>query len=82
MLPEEEVDARDELSSRVESAGEPFRLFFCPETIGKALDAFESIEDLDDKEINRRYFDERTDQLSLRGRSGHMIAAYRGSSVL
>ena len=82
MLPEEEVDARDELASRVESAGEPFRLFFGPETIGKVLDAFESIEDLDDKELNRRYFGERTDQLSLRGRSGHMIAAYRGLSVL
>ena len=82
MLPEEEVDARDELASRVESAGEPFRLFFAPEAIRKALDAFESIEDLDDKELNRRYFGERTDQLSLRGRSGHMIAAYRGSSEL
>lgn len=82
MLPEEEVDARDELASRVESAGEPFRLFFGPETIRKALDAFESIEDLDDKELNRRYFGERADHLSLRGRSGHMIAAYRGSSVL
>ena len=82
LLPEDEVDARDELASRVESAGEPFRLFFVPEAIRKALDAFELIEDLDDKELNRRYFGERTDQLILRGRSGHMIAAYRGSSEL
>jgi methyltransferase (TIGR00027 family) len=82
LLPEDEVDARDELASRVESAGEPFRLFFGPEAMRKALGAFESIEDLDDKELNRRYFGNRTDQLNLRGRSGHMIAAYRGSSVL
>jgi methyltransferase (TIGR00027 family) len=77
LLPEEEVDARDELASRVESAGEPFRLFFSPAEIRTALHAFEIVEDLDDKELNRRYFDGRTDQLNLRGRSGHMIAAYR-----
>ena len=82
MLPEEEIDARDELASRVESAGEPFRLFFAPDAIRKTLDAFESIEDLDDRELNRLYFGERTDQLSLRGRSAHMIAAYRRPSIL
>jgi len=82
MLPEEEIDARDELASRVESIGEPFRLFFSPIEIRKDLEGFESVEDFDDKELNRRYFGERTDQLSLRGRSGHMIAAYRSSPVV
>ncbi len=78
MLPESEIDARDELAARVESIGEPFRLFFSPAEIRKDLDAFESIEDLNDEELDRRYFGNRADQLSLRGRSGHMIAAYRG----
>lgn len=82
MLPEDEVDARDELAARVESIGEPFRLFFSPVEIRKLLEVFESVEDFDDEELNCRYFSERTDQLSLRGRSGHMIAAYRRSSVL
>jgi methyltransferase (TIGR00027 family) len=81
MLPAEEVDARDELASRVESIGEPFRLFFSPDEIGKTLGAFALIEDADDKELNHRYFAGRTDQLSLKGRSGHMIAAYRGPVV-
>jgi methyltransferase (TIGR00027 family) len=81
MLPDEEIDARDELASRVESIGEPFRLFFSPDEIRKVLGAFELIEDVDDKDLNRRYFGGRTDQLSLEGRSGHMIAAYRGLPV-
>jgi methyltransferase (TIGR00027 family) len=82
MLPTEEIDARDELASRVESIGEPFRLFFSPDEIGKVLDAFGLIEDVDDKELNHRYFAGRTDQLNLKGRSGHMIAAFRGPLVL
>ena len=82
MLPAEEIDARDELASRVESIGEPFRLFFGPDEVRDALGAFESIEDVDDKELNRLYFAGRTDQLNLKGRSGHMIAAFRGSSLV
>jgi methyltransferase (TIGR00027 family) len=81
MLPAEEIDARDELASRVESIGEPFRLFFSPDEVGKVLGAFGLIEDVDDEELNRRYFAGRTDQLSLKGRSGHMIAAFRGALV-
>jgi methyltransferase (TIGR00027 family) len=80
LLPVEEIDARDELASRVASIGEPFRLFFSPEDVRQVLAAFESIEDLDDKDLNRHYFDGRTDQLSLRGRSGHMVAAFRKPS--
>ena len=79
MLPSEEIDARDELASRVESIGEPFRLFFSPDEVRSVLSAFERIEDVDDKELNRLYFAERTDPLNLKGRSGHMIAAFRGA---
>jgi methyltransferase (TIGR00027 family) len=79
MLPPEEIDARDELASRVESIGEPFRLFFAPDDVKRVLGDFESIEDLDDKELNRIYFSGRADQLNLKGRSGHMIAAFRVS---
>ena len=82
MLPAEEIDARDELASRVESIGEPFQLFFGPDEVKDVLGAFESIEDVDDKELNRLYFAGRTDQLNLKGRSGHMIAAFRGSSLV
>ena len=82
MLPPEEIDARDELASRVESIGEPFRLFFRPDEIRNVLGAFEFIEDVDNKELNRLYFVGRTDQLNLKGRSGHMIAAFRGSSLV
>ncbi len=84
MLPAEEIDAHDELASRVESIGEPFRLFFSPDDIGKVLGtlgAFVLIEDVDDKELNQRYFAGRTDQLSLKGRSAHMIAACRGPLI-
>jgi methyltransferase (TIGR00027 family) len=35
MLPAEEIDARDEFASRVESIGEPFRLFFSPDESGR-----------------------------------------------
>jgi methyltransferase (TIGR00027 family) len=79
LLPKDEVDARDELAARVESIGEPFRLFFSPEDIKNDLDGFEAFEDLDAKELNQRYFGDRTDQLGLHGRSGHIVAAYRGS---
>ena len=82
MLPAEEIDARDELASRVESIGEPFRLFFGPDEATKLLHAFDLIEDVDDKDLNRLYFVGRTDHLDLKGRSGHMIAAFRGSSLV
>jgi methyltransferase (TIGR00027 family) len=82
MLPPEEIDARDELASRVESIGEPFRLFFGPDEVKNVLGVFESIKDVDDKELNRLYFAGRTDQLNLKGRSGHMIAAFRGSLLV
>jgi len=79
MLPPEEIDARDELASRVESIGEPFRLFFSPDEIKHALREFDQVEDVDDKQLNTLYFEGRTDSLNLNGRSGHMIAAFLGA---
>jgi methyltransferase (TIGR00027 family) len=76
-LPSSELYARDELASRVESVGEPFRLFFDPSEIREELGAFQLIEDLDAPMLNERYFANRSDRLSLRGRSANMICAWR-----
>ena len=77
VLPPHEVQARDLLAARVESIGEPFQLFFTPEEIAAELTAFPVIEDLDAAELNERYFAGRTDPLSLNGRSGRMLSAWR-----
>lgn len=77
LLPSDEIDARDELATRVESIGEPFQLFFTPEQMKAVLGAFERFEDLDDQELNRLYFTGRTDQLTLQGRAGHVVAAFK-----
>jgi len=76
-LPSSELHARDELASRVESIGEPFRLFFIPSEIREELSAFQLIEDLDAPMLNERYFANRTDKLSLRGRSANIVCAWR-----
>jgi len=76
-LPSNELDARDELAARVESIGEPFRLFFTPSEIREELTLFQLIEDLDTSMLNERYFANRTDPLSLRGRSANIICAWR-----
>src|SRR3984885_6333687 len=77
VLPQHEVQARDLLAARVESIGEPFQLFFTPEEIAAEFTAFPVIEDLDTTELNDRYFAGRTDPLSLTGRSGRMLSAWR-----
>ena len=77
LLPSDEIDARDELATRVESIGEPFQLFFTPEQMKAVLGAFERFEDLDDQELNRLYFASRSDQLKLQGRAGHIVAAFK-----
>jgi len=53
---------------RVAAAGEPFRGFFAPEELARELRAmgYETIEDLDGEEINRRYFANRVDRLGCR----------------
>ncbi len=67
VLPLLEQLAHDSLASRVEKAGEPFRLFFTPADIAAEFSRFHRIEDLGAPEINARYFSGRNDQLAVRG---------------
>jgi methyltransferase (TIGR00027 family) len=59
--------AFDALSRRVASAGEPFQLFFTPDTLEKDLRhaGFHRIEQLDSDHINELYFKNRADGLKL-----------------
>jgi methyltransferase (TIGR00027 family) len=75
-LPIIERLAHDSLASRVERAGEPFRLFFTPPEIAAELSRFHSLEDLAAAEINARYFSERSDQLAIRGTAGRLLSAW------
>jgi len=75
-LPIIERLAHDSLASRVERAGEPFRLFFTPPEIAAELSRFHSLEDLGAAEINARYFSERSDQLAIRGTAGRLLSAW------
>lgn len=72
-----EVEARDALSGRVQSLGEPFQLFFTPEEMKMELAQFQRVEDLDARELNARYFANRTDRLNLLGRSANIVSAWR-----
>ena len=69
--------ALDALAARVAAAGEPFRLFFTPEELARTLRriGFTSLEDLDRHEINRRYFQNRTDGLTIAGGLGRLMSA-------
>lgn len=75
-LPPQERWAHDSLASRVQQAGEPFQLFFTPNTIGAEFAAFRSIEDIGSAEINARYFSGRDDQLRLLGSGGRLFSAW------
>ena len=76
-LPEEELEGRDLLAARVASIGEPFQLFFTPEEMAVELAAFGEIEDVGTLEISARYLANRVDGLSLAGRGGRMVCAWR-----
>jgi methyltransferase (TIGR00027 family) len=76
-VPPHELEARDLLAARVASIGEPFQLFFTPGEMAAELSAFATLEDMGPTEINARYFADRTDQLSLAGRSGRIVSAWR-----
>ena len=70
--------ALDALSKRVAAAGEPFQLFFGPEKLQDELKSlgFHRTEFLQGKELNARYFKDRTDGLLVRGGLGHLMAAW------
>jgi methyltransferase (TIGR00027 family) len=75
LSPDEQL-AHDSLASRVQLAGEPFRLFFTPQEAAAELGAFHTLEDLGSAEINARYFADRTDALRHRGSAGHLVSAW------
>jgi methyltransferase (TIGR00027 family) len=74
-LPAREQLAFDSLASRVQLAGEPFRLFFTPAEIAAEFGGFRSIEDLGSAEINARYFAGRSDGLRVLGSAGRILSA-------
>ena len=55
------------LAERVAAAGEPFQLFFTPETMEAELRqaGFQRIEQWDYERLNERYFNDRADGLKL-----------------
>jgi methyltransferase (TIGR00027 family) len=67
----------DSLSARVAQAGEPFQLFFTPESLAEELSRYDLsvVEDLNSAALNTRYLAHRTDGLHLRGRAGHLCHA-------
>jgi methyltransferase (TIGR00027 family) len=70
--------ALDALSKRVARYGEPFQLFFDPEKLQDELKnlGFQRTELLQGKELNARYFKDRTDGLLVRGALGHLMGAW------
>lgn len=76
VLPPVEQLMHDSLASRVRLAGEPFQLFFTPEEIAAEFSRFRRIEDIGSSEINARYFDQRSDQLAVRGAAGRLLSAW------
>jgi methyltransferase (TIGR00027 family) len=64
----------DSLSARVALAGEPFQLFFTPQSLAEELLRYdlEVVEDLDSDALNARYLANRPDGLHLRGKAGRL----------
>jgi len=75
LTPHEQL-AHDSLASRVALAGEPFQLWFTPPEVAYELEEFRAIEDIGSIEINERYFQNRRDQLQLRGSGGRFLTAW------
>lgn len=67
------------LAARVAAAGEPFRLFFTPETLEEELHemGFSQVEMTDPEDLNRRYFFGRGDGLALPTPGLGMLATAR-----
>jgi methyltransferase (TIGR00027 family) len=70
--------ALEALSERVARYGEPFQLFFDPEKLQHELKTmgFHRTEFLQGKELNERYFKDRSDGLLVRGSIGHLMGAW------
>jgi O-methyltransferase involved in polyketide biosynthesis len=70
--------AFDALAERVARYGEPFQLFFDPAELLHELRhlGFHHTELLQRKELNERYFKDRTDGLMVRGGLGHLMGAW------
>jgi methyltransferase (TIGR00027 family) len=75
LSPHEQI-ALDFLAARVQRAGEPFQLFFTPEEMARELSGFRRVEDIGSAEINARYFQDRTDQLAVRGSGPRLVCAW------
>ncbi len=67
----------DSLSARVALAGEPFQLFFTPQSLAEELPRYDLtvVEDLDSAALNTRYLVHRPDGLHLRGKAGRLCHA-------
>ncbi len=76
VLPPLEQLAHDSLAARVQSAGEPFQLFFTPKEMAAEFSSFYNVEDIGTEEINARYFPGRTDSLAARGQAGRFLSAW------
>lgn len=76
-LPPVEQLMLDSLSARVAQAGEPFQMFFTPESLAEELARHNLgvVEDLDSAALNARYLAGRGDGLHLRGRAGRLCHA-------
>jgi O-methyltransferase involved in polyketide biosynthesis len=71
--------AFDRLSARVAAAGEPFQLFFAPQSMEAELKraGFQRMEQLDSEQLNERYFHERADGLKLSAvKLGMLVSAW------
>jgi methyltransferase (TIGR00027 family) len=77
VLPPVEQLMLDSLSARVAQAGEPFQLFFTPESLAAELSScgLQVVEDLDAAALNPRYLASRSDGLHMRGRAGRICHA-------
>ena len=70
--------AQRRLAERVARAGEPFRTMLSPDQLHERLTllGFDSIADMDYRELNKRYFANRSDDLRVAG-GGHVVIASR-----
>lgn len=82
-LPPTEQLMLDSLSARVAQAGEPFQLFFTPQSVAEELPRYglSVVEDLDPPTIRERYLSGRKDGLTLYGSAAHLCQAHVDEAV-